>query len=67
MCVTFTLIINEVDFVIRDLEAVTGGDVYVQSICVLLVGDAPHQKRTQMTKPVAKVCGLLILFNSNEM
>lgn len=56
MCITFTLTINEVDFVVRDLEAVTGSDVYVQNICVLLVGDAPHQKLTQMNKPVAKVC-----------
>lgn len=56
MCLTFTLIINEVDLIIRDLEAVTGGDVYVQSICVLLMGDVPHEKRTQMTNAVAKVC-----------
>lgn len=33
VCVTFILIINEVDFVIRGLEAVTGGDIYVQSMC----------------------------------
>lgn len=56
VCITFIVIINEVDFVIRGLEAVTGGDIYVQSICVHFIGDAVHQKRIQMTKPVGKVC-----------
>lgn len=32
--VTFTLVINKVDFIIRDLEAVAGGDAHIQSICV---------------------------------
>lgn len=67
VCIAFSLIINEVDFVIRGLEAVTGGDIYVQSTCVHFIGDAVHQKQIQMTKPVGKVCWLFILFNSNEM
>lgn len=54
--ITFILIINEVDFVIRGLEAVTGGDIYVQSICVRFIGDVVHQKPIQMTKPAGKVC-----------
>lgn len=56
VCVTFILTINEVDFVVRDLEAVTGGDIYVQGISVHFLGDAVHQKWLQMTKPVGMVC-----------
>lgn len=56
VCITFILIINEVDSVIRGLEAVAGNDIYVQSICVHFIGDAVHQKPIQMTKPVGKVC-----------
>lgn len=56
VCITFILIINEVDSAIRGLEAVAGSDIYVQSICVHFTGDAVHQKLIQMTKPVGKVC-----------
>lgn len=56
VCITFILIINEVDFAIRGLEAVAGGDIYVQSICVHFIGVVVHQEWMQMTKPVGKVC-----------
>lgn len=42
--VTFMLLINEVDFIIRGLEAVAGGDAHIQSSC------APPYRRCTSSK-----------------
>lgn len=46
VCVTIILTINEVDFVVRDVEAVTGGDTYVQSIAIHFLGDSSSKVDT---------------------